>query len=138
MARAERLVPLALALTCPDPIMRKTESCVITRQKVAERTIRLAERARLAFQNVDMVTSKGIETVYLASSGFALVAKLKADEEGECALAFRQTEVDRVPRGVLAQLPTRFPSSAPDVRHDLGTAGHPKLLDLGGERPDTF
>lgn len=94
----ERLVPLALALTCPDPIMRKTESCVITRQKVAERTIRLAERARLAFQNVDMVTSKGIETVYLASSGFALVAKLKADEEGECALAFRQTEVDRVPR----------------------------------------
>lgn len=98
-----QLVPLALALSCPDPILRRTESCVITRQKVGERTIRLAERARLAFQNVDMATSKGIETVYLASSGFALVARLKADAESKCALAFGQTEVDRVPR---APMPT--------------------------------
>lgn len=96
-----QLVPLALALSCPDPILRRTEGCVITRQKVGERTIRLAERARLAFQKVDMATSKGIETVYLASSGFALVARLKADAEGECALAFGQTEVDRVPRALM-------------------------------------
>ena len=99
--QAGRLVPAALALTCPDPILRHTESCVITQRKVGERTIRLAERARLAFQGIDLAKCRGIGTVTLASSGFALVARLTEDAPAGCVLAFGQSTVELVPRALM-------------------------------------